>query len=396
MKNEQDEIIEASLRLNGLDEKNLNKEYYIYFDETGNVRSFKLTKGGFNAPENNFFVLGGLASKTEISAEKIDNLWSKLEFSPSQTEFKFKSIRRGATDFSQLLKNKYFQSIVYWIYENQFLIHFWYIDNVYYSFTDIIDSLSEKNNFVSANIQKSALYRALKFKLKRTTDFLYEVGYPDIIDRKKFLNGLKILIDDYMQSDEYFERFIESDDDTLIHLVEEINNADNLKFLDDKRSPVLVDEYFMSYLISIRKFKASRLFFDHEYEVEKKLENDILGDNVKFIESDEKKAKQNNEFVDNISHKMIQISDIVVGSLGFFLTYLNQDDNDFSNELLFKMVNFDVTQQDTFLKWLEIIRRSCIDNPLLITNIGSIDLQERLDFFVDGRYKELVNKFKNF
>ena len=59
--------------------------------------------------------------------------------------------------------------MINWLYENNYWIHFEYMDNFYYSTVDIIDSLPFASSIgVLRNSRhfKTALYQAIKFDKK--------------------------------------------------------------------------------------------------------------------------------------------------------------------------------------------------------------------------------------
>ncbi|NSP35729.1 hypothetical protein HT097_14060 [Enterococcus faecalis] len=51
--------------------------------------------------------------------------------------------------------------------------------------------------------------------------------------------------------------------------------------------------------------------------------------NFIFVESSILKAIEKSEFLGEETHKLVQLSDIVVGIMGLFLTYINSSDETF-------------------------------------------------------------------
>ncbi|NSS61046.1 hypothetical protein HRG59_03130 [Enterococcus faecalis] len=146
------------------------KNYKFFFDETSNIRKFNLTTTGFNSDESKFFVLGGIVTEKEIPLQTIAILWESIPESKKQDELKFNTVRQGAKDFPNLLKKPYFQKVINWLYENNYWIHFEYMDNFYYSTVDIIDSLpfaSSVGSIENSRHFKTALYQAIKFDKKK-------------------------------------------------------------------------------------------------------------------------------------------------------------------------------------------------------------------------------------
>ena len=96
------------IQINGLNRESIDKKYRMFFDETKNVRKFRLTESGFNSDEKQFFVLGGLVSDVDVPLESINELWNSIPQSKTQDELKFNTIRQGAKTFPELLNKLYF------------------------------------------------------------------------------------------------------------------------------------------------------------------------------------------------------------------------------------------------------------------------------------------------
>ena len=121
---------------------NIGEKYILYYDETNNPRTFKLTNDGFNVNEHEYFILGGIGFEAEnMALEKdIDKLFSELLIQRNATEVKFNHIRQNARDFLSLISKPKVNTLIEWIYENKYIIHYSYIDNFYYTIVDIVDS----------------------------------------------------------------------------------------------------------------------------------------------------------------------------------------------------------------------------------------------------------------
>ena len=59
----------------------LNGKYSFYYDETGNIRKFRLTNNGVNADEGiaNDFILGGVLFKGDTPPCDLDLLYDELK-----------------------------------------------------------------------------------------------------------------------------------------------------------------------------------------------------------------------------------------------------------------------------------------------------------------------------
>lgn len=48
---------------------NIDAPYMLFYDETNNPRTFRLTETGFNVNEKEYFILGGVGFKTIMDAD---------------------------------------------------------------------------------------------------------------------------------------------------------------------------------------------------------------------------------------------------------------------------------------------------------------------------------------
>ncbi|PFQ47852.1 hypothetical protein COK05_08940 [Bacillus cereus] len=90
------------------DLQNVDVKYTFFYDETNNPKKFRITTEGFNVNENEFFILGGIAyrSENQISDEKVNALFSELMTQKNMKEIKFKQASKGAKDFYSTMKAK--------------------------------------------------------------------------------------------------------------------------------------------------------------------------------------------------------------------------------------------------------------------------------------------------
>ena len=117
--------------MNGL--KNIGIKYKFFYDETNNPKKFRITIEGFNASENDFFILGGIVYRSEnhISDEKVNELFTELIIQNNMKEIKFKQASNSAKDFYSTMKAKKIALVLIWIEVNKVWIHYSYRDNLY-------------------------------------------------------------------------------------------------------------------------------------------------------------------------------------------------------------------------------------------------------------------------
>lgn len=397
MENVMENIIEDLLELCGIDQKRSNKKYRMFFDETNNVRKFRLTDTGFNTDANLFFVLGGIVSDIEIPLKSINELWNSISESKSQDELKFKTIRKGAKTFPDLLNKPHFQRVINWILENNYWIHFFYMDNFYYSITDIVDSLpfaSKVGSLHASRHYKTALYQAIKFNRNKCIQIFRENNYPDVKNSIAFLNSIEELIKDYIKSDEFEAYYHSKNDPTFSIILQGINKAkkEGLPFLTDNVSGELIKEYYLIYYQQIVLFENSYLTFDHEVDVEREIDKIALkNNNYQFVESSISKALERHEFIDEKTHKLVQLSDILVGAMGMFLTYINSDDTNFLINIS-EATNWNKKQLKTFNEWTLLLQNSLNENEFFKGGSADEFLELRYNYFTGERFHKIINE----
>lgn len=166
----------------------------MYYDETNNPRTFRLTDDGFNVNEHEFFILGEIGFEPDkfVSDEDIDELFTGFQLQGSITEVKFKHIRQNAQDFLSLLSKPRVTTLIEWIYEKQYPIHYSYVDNFYFTIVDIVDSMKE-SWFGGPDLNrelKNRLYSLIKEDQDWFVSLLIELDYPNIKNHKKFVGKI--------------------------------------------------------------------------------------------------------------------------------------------------------------------------------------------------------------
>lgn len=86
----------------------LTERYSFFYDETGNIRKFRLTEDGVNASEGivNDFILGGVLFRGDTPPCDLDILYNELKI--KAPEIKFKTLAgRGANFWTAIEKNQF-------------------------------------------------------------------------------------------------------------------------------------------------------------------------------------------------------------------------------------------------------------------------------------------------
>ncbi|PTB83751.1 hypothetical protein C9926_01325 [Sulfurovum lithotrophicum] len=325
-----DEIRKMTIKFHELN--NMDNKYYFYYDETNNIRKFRLNgNNGFNISIEDVvknFVLGGVVLKDKTSKVDINILKSDLSLDKSIKEIKFKHIAHGS--FSDCLTSKKLNIFLHWIIQQPVHIHYSTLDILYWSIVDIIDSAidnveninTKKIAILQINELKAIFFEIVKFSLNDVMFKLNLYGYP-VIKRENtddFLifmldvvnNGKNSIDDKYLNSSSLIP--------LLISILEE-SKGKELSFLESNEdlNYLLINNFAEFYRHRTWLFVNSVHVFDNEKQIELLLKN-----NRQYYN---KNAIENYSFSDSKSEELIQVSDIIVGILGKYFEYINQIDS---------------------------------------------------------------------
>lgn len=365
------EIRKIAIELGDLSKEKMDKNYQMYYDETNNPRLFRITEEGFNFSEKAYFILGGLALEKEKmpSKEYIDKLFDSLKLQGNTKEIKFKHVQQEAADFLELTKKSRVRTLIDWLYRNNYWIHYSYRDNFYYSIVDIIDSM-EESSYGGINLNrelKNELYRNIKKDKDTFHTLLRRFEYPNIKNQKEFIESIILWIEE-MNFESNF---------SLEYLRQSLKNyrEASLVYLEDNKDFITIEDYSDIYRHLIVLFNKSNLTFDKEDFIEKKLQIDS-------IEISGEKLS-NYDFIDSKNEKLIQLSDLTVGILRYWMEYLEGETiEDMENEF----VHLGTIQKETMVKFQEILNRSLLENIAFKHGSGSNDFEDKLNFFYEYNF----------
>ncbi len=113
--------------------------FTFYYDESNNIRKLHLTSKGLNVDKACNFVLAGIVHKGETHCADFDALRRSLNIQLSAKEIKLKHIGTGS--FENILKSKKLGVLLKWLIDNNFYLHYFNLNVLYWSIVDIIDSI---------------------------------------------------------------------------------------------------------------------------------------------------------------------------------------------------------------------------------------------------------------
>jgi hypothetical protein len=337
-------------------------KYSFYYDETGNVRKFRLTENGVNAEEGiaNDFILGGVLFKDDKPPCDVDKLFDELKI--TTPEIKFKTLAGRGADFWTAIGKKPIHQFLTWLEGSGLYIHYATLNNMYFSIVDMVESLfviQPQFDFGPEWVQvlKASWHRFVVTHIDEILPILHSYNYPslDKADIKDFCYELSNLIQSYGDEDFYLENFRQ--------LLKSNGRKGELFFIEDNTPGLLVEEYSGLRDGRCAFYKDSMHYFDEEAEAELALKNTI------FTLNGEKLS--NYKFIDSKEERLIQVSDIWVGLLGKLFIVLDQSTPDMIKS---KIESLTEEQKDC----IRIIN-SLIDSAEklhrgLIQNVNSIEM----------------------
>jgi len=358
-------------KIKAMDLKNVDKEYIFFYDETNNIRKLYLKdEESFNVPiedVHKHFVLGGVVYENRNIEINLEQLIGDMRINNNARELKFKHIAKG--NFLDCLKSRRLNIFLDWLIDNKFYIHYSDLDIFYWSIVDILDSAVDYYpyfHYDDLNFFKMLLYEIVKKDIKKIVEILYKYHYPNIEEafRTKFLKEIIEFIGRYKTS--VINDFscllndVEVEIDILIDIFRYAMGKE-LVFIEKNITRKLIDEFALFYQQPIELFTKSQHIFDEEKQVMEFFE--------KFIFMDRKTILNNFKFVKSDEYELIQVSDIIVGLLGKFMTYIDQLK---FNQINFLKINLDSMQKENIGKFLYLLKQSIIESNAFFHYITSI------------------------
>jgi hypothetical protein len=345
--------------------KPLDEKLIFYYDETNNIGKFWLNDTGVNTTDalTKDFVLGGIAFEEDAYPD-VNELINKLNLQKA-SELKSSNLFRGK-GFLDIMGSKRTNTFLNWLNDSPLFIHYASLNNVYFALVDIIDSLflaypedffidwvNEKDAIDWMLDVKDSFYRHTKEHLPETVKLFIKHNYPEIItdDVPSFcydwIEQLNV-----NKNSELELRFI-------VQFLKRAKIDKELPLLKGNIPGILVRDYATSYLERIRIFKKSYHIFDRELSIEQKLST------VKIIENGEVCTRY--RFEDSKNDRNIQVSDVFVGLMGKYFSFLNEMDERQMNETI---RNLSPQQKENFKLLNAIVAKSDDKSRTLISSFN--------------------------
>lgn len=334
----------------------------FFYDESGNCRKFLLTEKGVNCKDAlvGDFVLAGVAFDGTESQTDFSGLYKALDYKEGQKELKFRHLYNKSKNFESFIQSKRATEFLQWIDKSNLYIHYFALNNLYYSLVDIVDSLwSEFPQYCMLFGEiKSVLYDfALDYR-DEILNMLFRYNYPNITKCREFCNELCTYLSLYSNDDENCSTFFL---ELLRQMLKVVGKKGELIFVQDNEPYTLIREYYLLYLERCEIFSQSYHYFDEENTVESELSKIELYDGEKSI--------HNYSFIKSHESVYIQISDMIAGLLRKLFSYLDNNSNDVIKQL---SATLDCTSIKNYRRIWDMISRADKKSPLLIRNANSL------------------------
>jgi hypothetical protein len=345
------------------DLKELDSKLNFFYDETNNIRRFQLKQDKLNESIKTNFILGGIVLE---EAQKVDlrPLFDSFGLQKNVVEVKLKNLAKG--NFSECLTSIHLQSIFKFLLSEKLFIHYSSLNFLYFSTVDIIDSLIEATgieyDLFYNRALKNDLYICVKKNIEEFITLFYEYEYPNIKKDKasNFIDKLIVIFSKEPKS---------KGNSTILILLKESKKTENLFFIMDEKNHELIENFTHFYSRTIYLFLNSKHIFDKEESIEPLIkELNMTNENNKV---------QNYIFVDSQGNQFIQLSDIIIGFIGKYFNFIN--DNSFS-EIKTQLDKLNETQRKTLKLFIKILFESEKRNKAYIHLTVSNNELQKMDF----------------
>nr|WP_314542608.1 DUF3800 domain-containing protein [uncultured Massilia sp.] len=343
----------------------------LYYDETNNIRKLRLTENGLNVSKHDNFVLGGIVLKPGQSIGDIKELRKLLWIQDSADEIKFDLVAKG--DFEKVLDSKKLNKVFTWLTERGIGIHYANLNILNWSILDIVESIVAEDQFIEEFLpyhreMKNELYRFATADLPGFLAMLQTYGYPNIDPSKtgEFIGDVRAFVN------RHWPQHPNHAMQMLSTLLSKAKALPELAFLVNEKAGVLIDGFDQFFLNRICTFKNARHVLDEEKEVQKVL------DHYQLMHGD---SEIDFSFADSKVVPEIQLSDIVVGFLGKYFTFIEKTP---MSALLRIRKNLTKTQAQTLKLLGDLIDISDKTSNALLFRITTMDSDWKSDAFLYG------------
>lgn len=346
-------------------------ELVLYYDETNNVRKLRLTENGLNVAKHDNFVLGGIVLKPGQSVGDIGELRKLLWIQKTAAEIKFDLVAKG--DFEKVLDSTKLNKVFAWLVERGIGIHYVNVNILNWFILDIVESLVADDRFEDFmpfhREIKNEFHRMAIADLPAFLALLRNYRFPDIERSKtdEFMAEIRAVVQRHWPLRPNNATRMMND------LLTRARSLPELAFLVDETPNELIDSFSGFFLDRICTFRNARHVLDEEYEIQDSIEKFQLMNGDREVDF---------SFVDSKLAAEVQLSDIVVGFLGKYFTFIEKTP---MSVLISKRKALTPTQASTLKLLATMIDISDKTSNALLHRITTLDSDWKSDWFIFGR-----------
>ncbi|SCW96509.1 MULTISPECIES: DUF3800 domain-containing protein [unclassified Pseudomonas] len=348
-----------------------DRELKLYYDETNNVRKLLLTENGFNVSKYDNFVLGGVVVDEGVDFGDLEDLRGILKIQKSAPEIKFDLVARG--EFEKVLDSRKLGDFLYWLISKDIKIHYTNMNILNWCILDIVESIvadeSFRKYFSVHRELKNELYRMVARDVPAFLSILKAFNYPDVNRgaTSDFLKAVRGFVLKHLPIEH--NQVVAM----LAELLLEAQSLSELTFIVDETPGQLIRGFQDIFLNRVARFRNSTHVFDEEPTIQKAIEGIRVKDRNKDVAF---------SFADSKVVPGIQLSDVVVGFLGKYFTFIERTS---AGTLIKKKASLTQTQRENLNSFRQLVEKTDKFSNALLHRITTMDSDWKADYFLFGR-----------
>lgn len=326
--------------------QNADVAYTIYFDETNNIAKLRLNAGKLNVSDSACFALGGLAMVGTKQEPTLADLTALFGVTSSVDELKRRHLGKG--DFTAILASEKVKKFLDWLLSQDYYLHYQIVDPLYWGLVDIIDNVvmeldaPMENKFFFGQNGKADLHRVVQHNLPATEAIFARFDYPNVTPANSF--NFYGALTELVQTSECLEPYQQM---MLGGILEMGMKLVPSGLLGGEDPDTLLSSFDKFYAERIMLFKNATIIFDNETRISESL----AGPAYEAMIGQHK----NYHFSDSKTNTYIQLSDLIIGIIGKYFSFLNTHE---THEVEQFLCNISAVQQHNLANLKRLIDRS--------------------------------------
>lgn len=347
------------------------KKLRIFYDETNNIRKLLLTEVGLNVKKYDNFVLGGVVVDEGTDIGDLKELRDVLKIQTSAQEIKFDLVAQG--DFEKVLDSKKLGDFFKWLNKYDIKIHYSNLNILNWSILDIVESIvadDSLGHYRPVHLElKNELYRMVTHDVPGFLDMLHNFKYPNVnrSDTAEFVKAVRGFVLKHMPIERSEALSL------LSQILLEAQNLTELPFIVDETQGELIGGFNHFFLNRVARFPKAKHIFDEEPTIQKSLSGIRVLDGTEAVDF---------SFADSKDVPGIQLSDVVVGFLGKYFTFIERTT---PKVLVVKRNALSSTQKENLKLFRRLVEKTDEFSNALLFRMTTMDSNWKADYFLFGK-----------